>query len=378
MQIARQPGLAVVWAALLFVGRALADEQEHASEPVESAREAATPSPIPRAALVIVTGAPARELEDLFSELLARDGVALALERRSEFNPHEVLSPNGAGSGVRVFIDLRDPNFVRLYFRSPDGERFLVRNLVLPSGTDDLGREQLGQVVESSTLALLHSQAGLSREQAESVIEAARPEPVRPPLPAKPRAVEPSQAAPVPRRSALRGEVALRYAFEAQGDALALRHGPGFEVAVGQSVFGLRVTYEHGFAQAVHVPEFNATEQAESVRLAGELGLRVAARQRAALTLGGGIDVAHFDPGASRDPAVTPSDPHTHVTPVLRAELRYELAFEPVLLTAAALLDVACQRTHYDVIDGGSVHRAATLNTVRPGGAIALAFRFGL
>jgi hypothetical protein len=178
-------------------------------------------------------------------------------------------------------------------------------------------------------------------------------------------------------RSALHAEVALRYAFEGQGDAIAVRHGPGVELAVGRSMFGLRFTFEHGFEQTVHAPEFSATEQVESLRLAGELGFRVAARQRASLTLGGGIDVARFDPGAARAPDITPSAPHTHLAPVVRAELRYELSFDPLFVAAAALLDVACQKTHYDVIEGGTVQRVASLNTWRPGGALALGFRFG-
>jgi hypothetical protein len=62
----------------------------------------------------------------------------------------------------------------------------------------------------------------------------------------------------------------------------------------------------------------------------------------------------------------------------LRAELRYELAFAPLTLAAAAFTDIACQKTHYDVIEGGTVHRVATLNTLRPGGALALGVRFGL
>jgi hypothetical protein len=379
MRLGRHPGLALACSALLLVGRARADEPPSAPASADSARNVATPSAAPRAVLVIVTsGEPAQELEDLLSELLGRDGVVLAIERRSAFNPREVVSPGSAGLDVRVFIDLRDPSLVRLYFRSPDGERFLVRNLVLASGIDDLGREQLGQVVESSTLTLLHSQAGLSREQAESAIAAARSEPVQVPPPTKPRPAEPAQGAPVAKRSVFHADVALRYAFEAQGDAISVRHGPGLELAVGQSTFGVRVTIEHGFKQSVHVPEFRATEQVESARLAAELGARLAARQRASLALGGGIDVAHFEPGAPQAPDVTPADPHTHVAPILRAELRYELALAPLTLSAAAFTDIACEKTHYDVLEDGSVHRVASLNTLRPGGALALGFRFGL
>jgi hypothetical protein len=379
MPFGRHPSFAIACAGLLVLGRAAADEPPATSAPAESAGEAAAPNPVPRVVLVIVTGgASERELEALLTELLGRDGVALAFEHRSDFNPREVVSPSSAGSDAGVFIDLRDPSLVRLYFRSPDGERFLVRSLVLASGVDDLGREQLGQVVESSTLALLHSRDGLNRQQAESAIEAVRPEPVKA-LPAtKAPPVEPPPAAPASKRSVWHGDVALRYGFELLGDAIDVRHGPGLELAAGQSLLGARLTLEHGFTQAVHAPEFSATEQVESVRLAAELGLPVAARQRAAVAVGGGIDVAHFDPGTPSAPDVTPSEPHTHVVPILRGELRYELAFAPMTLTAAAFTDIACEKTHYDVSEDGSVHRVASLNTVRPGGVLAFGFRFGL
>jgi hypothetical protein len=378
MPFGRHSGFAIACAGLMTLGRAAADEPQGTSVPAENAEKDASATPAPRAVLVIATGgAPAQELEDLLSELLGRDGVALAFERRSDFNPHEVVSPSGAGSEVRVFIDLRDPSLARLYFRSPDGERFLVRSLAIASGAEDLGREQLGQIVESSTQALLHSHAGLDREQAESAIEAVRSEPVNPPLP-KAATAEPPHATPAPKPGSLHFDVALRYGFEALGDAIAVRHGPGLELAVGQSVFGVRATFEHGFEQTVHVPEFSATEQVESARLAAELGVRVAARQRAALAVGGGIDVAHFDPGLARVPDVTPSAPHTEVVPVLRAELRYELALAPLTLGAAAFTDIACEKTHYDVIESGSVRRVASLDTLRPGGALTLGLRFGL
>jgi hypothetical protein len=335
----------------------------------------------PRAVIVVASdGSRADKLEDLLSELLGRDGVELAFESRERFDPHEVLSPSGAGSDIRVFIDLTEPNLARLYFRAPDGERFLVRSLALDSSTDDLGREQVGQVVESSTLTLLHSQAGLSREQAASAIEAARPEPAKPlPVNTSPASKPPrGTSAPAPTPSALHGDVALRYGFESLGDAIALRHGPGIELAVAQSVLGARVTLERGFEQAIHAPDFAATEQVYSARLLGELGVRVAAHQRAAVAVGGGIDVAHLDPGPPLAVDVTASAPKTHVVPIVRAELRYELTFAPVTVAAAGFTDIACAKTHYDVIEDGNVHRVASLNTLRPGAALVVGIRFGL
>ena len=328
-----------------------------------------------RRAVVTLVGASdsSQELEALLRELLERNGVELTLDRRLRFDPHEVLETGELEDDVRVFIELTEPQRARLYFRGPRGERFLVRQVALPDGTSDVGRELLGQVVEAATESLFASGEGLSQEQAREAIE-------REPPASTPVNAAPAQSQRPAEPPSLVARLGLRYSVEFQGGAVDVRHGPGLDFGVerrAKLVLGAGLVVERGFTQNVHVHELAATQQVSSVRLTLEVGTHITKSQIVALSAGGGVDIARLEPGVARSPDVQPAPASTHVAPVLRVELRYELDWSRLTLGAALLMDLALEQTHFEIDAGHASEPVGSLWSARPGGALCAGYRFG-
>jgi hypothetical protein len=311
------------------------------------------------------------ELVLLLRELLSRKSVECEFSAMPIFDPDALFSEDEARAKVRVFVRLADAKRARLYFRGPSGERFLLRTVALPGGLDEVGRELIGQVVESSVVTLLLSSSGLSREEASA--EVARE--TRPSEPAPKRETPPPAESPKPREPTVAFSVALRYAAAWFGPDLELGHGPGLELALetqrGLRIRG-RVTGEWYFDQTLHTPELLAVVETKPLRASLDLGVPLAETQVVALALGGGVDISRVEPSAARAEDVTAGEPQSSIVPVLRPELRYELAVSSLMVAASAFADVSLVRTHYDLLDDGQPVRLGAPWTVRPGAALAL------
>src|SRR6188768_49752 len=96
--------------------------------PARAQPAAETTSVISEATIVLV-GAAGRdpELKALLSELLERRGVQTHISEQSGFGREQLLRATAPGSGVLVFVVPGPGGNVGLYFRAPDGERFLLR-----------------------------------------------------------------------------------------------------------------------------------------------------------------------------------------------------------------------------------------------------------
>ena len=144
------------------------------------------------------------ELVFVISELLLRQNVQPQFVPAQRFSPRELLDAGAGDTRVWVYIALAGPQRARLYFRGSLGQRVMLRELALRAGLDEVGRELIARVVEGATGALLHSQEGLSRAEAE--VEVARSAPPDPEPPAetavdKTAAVDAAPAAPASFRS---------------------------------------------------------------------------------------------------------------------------------------------------------------------------------
>src|SRR4051812_38736035 len=107
--------------------------------------------------------------------------------RASRVDASDVLRAQSGEVAVRCFIDLSALPEARLYFADRSAQHFLARYLDLARGLDDLGREELGQVIASSVEVLLDNAAsGMDRGQMTSVL-AERPHPteIKPEIEAK-------------------------------------------------------------------------------------------------------------------------------------------------------------------------------------------------
>jgi hypothetical protein len=232
----------------------------------------------------------------------------IAIETASSLSAERVLAPPRAGH-VAVWVTLRSTREARLYFAAPS-ERgptplYLVRDVPLDGGLDEIGSERVAQVVHSSVSALIEgaieatTRPELERalEQKEGGASTAVPnapiapqrrerEPKLPPG----EGLKPTALAGAFYRAALTGEEGLA-------------HGPGATLGMGltSGAYGLTLLGRGAYVlpRSVSLPGLTLTLSGPwaraGLRLTRELGV-----WRGELELGAGLDWARWD-------AATPS-----------------------------------------------------------------------
>jgi hypothetical protein len=352
------------------------------AEPVPKA------STTPSEATITLVGAAGHdpELEALLRELLERRGVHAHLFQQSAFGHEQLLRAAAPGSGVLVFVVPEPAGNVGLYFRAPDGERFLLRSVRLRAGFDDVGRELVAQVVETAVVSLLHSGDGLTLEQARLALanndstglEAEKPPP--PAAPATTAAPIPTKAAGPPQRArptALEGWFALRYGALALGPQPGVTHGPGAELGLGVKrglLLRARATFERDFPQSFETSRIAAELTRTRLRFALDAGLPLSHRERLLISLGIGQDRLSVKPSAAAGSSVAPAPAFEDRAPIAQAELRYEVALDAFRVAATVGADVSLVQTHYDLARGAERQSVLRPWLVRPTAGFALAF----
>lgn len=322
------------------------------------------------------------ELVFVLSELLLQQNVQPQFVPAERFSPRALLDADASDGRVWVFIALDGPARARLYFRGPHGQRFMLRELVLRAGLDEVGRELIARVVEGATAALLHSQEGLSRAQAEADL-ARSEEPASEPAAgtavsatAVPVDREPAAAAAPARRWLL----AVRVLGQHTGADLGARLAIGFEAgwlarARGFPRVRVRLASESGLAQTIENDAVRASLTIWPLRAGADLGA-VGGAHGLWLGASAGVDLLSIKPSRVSDPSLTLGKPGTGLVAAARYELRYELTVDQLLLSLAAVLDHAFARSHYDVIADGERMRVATPWQARPGALLGAGMTF--
>jgi hypothetical protein len=168
MRLARTGRLA---GALRLAARLLATEIGAVAEP-SGANEPAPSPTVPAFVLVMVPGAaqPPASLEERVLSWFSADTLKLSGQRGQQLDPASVLAGLDE-PGVKVWLLPRTATSVRLFFsvKDPAGApiRYLVTDFVLPRGFDELGLEQLSQVIYLSTMALWEGRMESSRREVE-------------------------------------------------------------------------------------------------------------------------------------------------------------------------------------------------------------------
>jgi hypothetical protein len=340
---------------------------------------ALSPDPSPPTAVVVLIGSPTRgsDLGDVLSELLGRQGVTPEIVSEERFDPGSLLTQSEADSRVWVFIVLRGEHAARLYFRGPLGKRFLLRELSLRSGLDEVGRELIAQVVETSTVALLHSTAGLSRDEASASLEREKVEPTKNP---EPTSISPAKVTRSPARHAAPPEAIFGARAAALwnrdgGPAAALGVEAGLGTRFGASFLGrVRLAYEYRLSQTIATSELDASFGSMAFRGGLDGGVRSGAHS-ILLGLGAGADLDRASTGTLRSRSLQSSTVSNDAVAMLRAELRYELALWKLWVAASVLADFATARTHYDVGRSGGATSLTELWLVRPGIVLSVGLR---
>jgi hypothetical protein len=152
-------------------------------------------APAPREAariLLVVAAEPGEtaEFEKVAIELLGRLPVTVRVVRVTRIDVQEIARPVPAASAylARIFVDLREPKRATLWFVDSSHDRILVRQLERALGSEELVREELGHILETSTEGLLSgAEIGLPRAEVVPMLQVPpkNETPAPPPAPAK-------------------------------------------------------------------------------------------------------------------------------------------------------------------------------------------------
>jgi hypothetical protein len=355
----------------------------------QSAAPAPEPSPPARRATEIsVVGSPANL--DWVRALVhpeASGTAAIHWSRLDRFDPHDVLrSTTGAGGVIRCWIDLTDARRARIYFAASSGERFLIRDLELSGGFDELDRATLAEVLDLSLAALAEDErAGLSRAETETLLarrnaalDAARhPTPAPPPSAAS---TPPPSSAPPPTDRGPR--VGAFYAGQAFSTGLPIVQGPG--LLLGWPLGGSSGNRPRGrltgwLSVQYQIP---ADDQASLVGLrlqavAPRAGVAMRWPRGLEARLGVGADLTHLTPlGGTAGTAVSLTSPRWSADLLVTAAVGAAVAVaRRVEIEALVFADYLPTAVRYDLAVGGQSSTVVSSFRLRPGIALELTVR---
>jgi hypothetical protein len=302
--------------------------------------------------------------EDL-EELLARHGVTARYRRVAAVDRQEVLRPSAESPCALacIWIDLGGSVAGRafVYISATASDQVVIRSLPLPSGVDEVAREEVSHIVASSVEAL---QAGRPLPSAASPTDAAVAKTTRappPPTPAAPAATGLWIAAGLGAGAAHEGaqELALPTA------GLSLLLGP--EGRRGSPALWLTVGAFSSDASSDPVAvRFRGGELAALAAV----GTSVGARGFARVGLGPGLELRQATPalsGAGATSGVQLDDPRIDPTFFVRAAARFEVRlFGRVGLFASAACDARVVSERYTVNHDGVTEGMFQPDFLRP------------
>jgi hypothetical protein len=271
----------------------------------------------------------------------------------------------GAQATARVWIDGARDDRLRVYFVNWTTERFLVRDVPLPDGLNEVALETVAQVIESSVSALLAgAPVGLTREEMATEL---RPPPAPSPTPPAEARWEPS--------------IGAFYAVQAFAAEPPVEHGPGLLVHVdrhaGRWRAGAWTSAQYQLPERVQSPLAGARLDTLSLRGGAEVARTLDDRLALGLRLGAGVDAVHIAPRGGSVPAAATltADRFSWVYAVHLALVLTAQASRHVVVSTAAVADVDLDERHYDVSVDGALARVATPWRMHPGVLVELAWR---
>ena len=111
-------------------------------------------------------------LRDRVAEQVADIADRVSWSCLESFDTEEPFrSPDVQPGTLQIWVDVTPHTEARLTLRDVHADRFVVRRIPLPRGLDEIGREEIGQIVRSAALAVLAGPAEtMNREQARAEI----------------------------------------------------------------------------------------------------------------------------------------------------------------------------------------------------------------
>ncbi len=294
----------------------------------------------------------AGDLDALLREWFGSAAGRLTVRPVSRWNKDEILAPNAARNTLSVWVIQMNKSLVRLYFVDASEHRYYLRDVPLRTGLDEVGREDLAQIIVTSTDAFAQQRVGTNLEDMEKALAAPRSETQPASIlhqPATPSNARASEAA----RFALRGGAFYGVIYE---QAAELRQGPGILIGVVRRGTRQRLTLnakaQYYWPQTIDRSDVVISARTFTVR--STIGLDRYLSQSASLGIewGAGIDDLHVESEPSPRSTVVPRSV-TFLRPMMTLSVRAALIqsnFQWALLAGATLY---LTRTHYDVVSNG-------------------------
>ena len=288
--------------------------------------------------------------------------ITASASRRSSLAAEAVFAPSES-AGVRVWVLLPAAARARLFFSVQErvgGEpRFLVQDVELSSGFDELGLELVAQVAYLSAVALWEGNAASSRQDVEKSFEAP---PVASPLPAQPLvapdgAVErgPSQRKPNSRWVA-HGVATFEARFQGPEGAFL---GPLLGLQIGR-FNGADVEWTFGGGVRWFLDPHEVRAQGVTLDfLALCYGVTLGHTRRLggpfwfSAELGPELEQVHYRVKSLQDPRLSDKSPGGYtLRPGVFGSLALGWKVHPLLMiTLAATVGMPLVRAHYDIAD---------------------------
>lgn len=344
------------------------------SRPVSAADAPASPSASaavddalpPRVELVLVGDAPGGSaLLERSSSWFRDPGVTVEAARAPALAAGTVFATS-RNAGVRIWIWLRTPSAARVFVTAQEpargAARYWVTDVALRSGLDELGTEELAQLVHLSALAVWSGNLESGRSEVEAGLALPAPRPTD-------RAPAPVHEQPRTRTFTLGAEYSLRFAGdEGAPQAFSAVAGLGFRRA------------EHELAARLHagvfIPRRVQNAQLElslnggSAWLEGVSAWRLSERSWLTASAGPGADIVRYSARSTETLRAEPGS--TDFRPFLQAAAGLRVELGSVSVSAAALVLVQWLRVHYDVARPAAQDEVVTPWLVQPGGALGV------
>ncbi|MGH7434537.1 MAG: hypothetical protein ACRENE_02600, partial [Polyangiaceae bacterium] len=256
-----------------------------------------------------------------------------------------VFAPTGE-PGVRVWVVQLSTSSAHIVFAVEQGAgkppRYLVDDMDLPHGLDELAIEQLAQVVSMSAMALWAGTVESSRHDVEVILQpaqvgAAPAPPATSPAPPAPAA--PDETAAAARDTQTMVRTGLEYTVRDAGDEGALQT---VGASVGLAHRGATLDLGVNLRGSVILPEQPSKAGIHlDVRGVGvALGLAAARRVGGGVSIGGeigpGIEVVQYQVNSVDDASLVPSDGGVNPRPVLSARAGLQADLGSLSLTVDA------------------------------------------
>jgi hypothetical protein len=322
-----------------------------------------------RVEISVVGDAP--ELEALPARVASwfEGNVALVQTRRFLVLPSDSVLTPSENPGVQIWILLDNPFLARLFFSLQEQSgaipRYLVTEVPLLTGLDEIGMERVAQVAYLSATALWEGQLASPRSEVKNNLRANASEQPLPPPPTATSVREP--AAP---RWKSKPRFGLDYGVRFRG-AEGLAHGPAASIAGFWSRRGLELGAP--LRAQLLLPETTDARgtklslQGYAFSIGAALGFEAARDFWLTAEVGPGLDVVRHRTVSVSDVTLRPSANQIDLRPVTQLGAGVRARLGPISVAVTARLTVQWFRTHYDVAETSGRSQLLTPWIVQPG-----------